>query len=170
MATVKVDKNNFKADVLEASEPVVVDFWAEWCGPCKMIAPALEDIATELGGKVKIAKLNIDENPELAAQFGVRSIPTLMIFKAGEVADMKVGAAPEDGALALDQRRRRLIRSPRFELLKSPASAPGFLLASVVRSRHGTCGAAGSVSGMTLPAITEEQQCRHRESDRLHRQ
>ena len=92
MATVKVDKNNFKADVLDASEPVVVDFWAEWCGPCKMIGPSLEEISTELGGKVKIAKLNIDENPELAAQFGVRSIPTLMIFKGGEVADIKVGA------------------------------------------------------------------------------
>jgi thioredoxin 1 len=95
MATVKVDKNNFDADVLQSNEPVVVDFWAEWCGPCKMIAPALEEIAQELGGKVKIAKLNIDENPELAAQFGVRSIPTLMMFKAGEVADMKVGAAPK---------------------------------------------------------------------------
>ncbi|GLS36764.1 thioredoxin [Mesorhizobium tianshanense] len=95
MATVKVDKSNFQADVLDAKEPVVVDFWAEWCGPCKMIAPALEDIAVELGGKVKIAKLNIDENPELAAQFGVRSIPTLMIFKDGEMADMKVGAAPK---------------------------------------------------------------------------
>jgi thioredoxin 1 len=95
MATVKVDNKNFKADVLDAQEPVVVDFWAEWCGPCKMIAPALEEISKELGGKVKIAKLNIDENPELAAQFGVRSIPTLMIFKSGEVADMKVGAAPK---------------------------------------------------------------------------
>ena len=95
MATVKVDKNNFDADVLQSNEPVVVDFWAEWCGPCKMIAPALEEISQELGGKVKIAKLNIDENPELAAQFGVRSIPTLMMFKAGEVADMKVGAAPK---------------------------------------------------------------------------
>ena len=93
MTTVKVDKNNFQADVLDAKEPVVVDFWAEWCGPCKMIAPALEEIATELGGKVKVAKLNIDENPELAAQFGVRSIPTLMMFKGGEVADIKVGAA-----------------------------------------------------------------------------
>jgi thioredoxin 1 len=95
MATVKVDKNNFQNDVLNAKEPVVVDFWAEWCGPCKMIGPALEDISAEMGGKVKIAKLNIDENPELAAQFGVRSIPTLLIFKGGEVADMKVGAAPK---------------------------------------------------------------------------
>jgi len=107
MATVKVDKSNFQADVLNASQPVVVDFWAEWCGPCKMIGPSLEEIANELGDKIKIAKLNIDENPELAAQFGVRSIPTLMIFKGGEVADMKVGAAPKtalshwiNGALA----------------------------------------------------------------------
>ncbi|AZO17423.1 MULTISPECIES: thioredoxin [unclassified Mesorhizobium] len=107
MATVKVDNGNFQADVLNAKEPVVVDFWAEWCGPCKMIGPSLEEIAKELGSKVKIAKLNIDENPELAAQFGVRSIPTLMIFKGGEVADMKVGAAPKtalshwiNGALA----------------------------------------------------------------------
>jgi thioredoxin 1 len=95
MATVKIDKNSFQSGVLEASEPVVVDFWAEWCGPCKMIAPALEEIATEMGDKVKIAKVNIDENPELAAQFGVRSIPTLMLFKDGHVADMKVGAAPK---------------------------------------------------------------------------
>lgn len=95
MATVKIDKNSFQSGVLEASEPVVVDFWAEWCGPCKMIAPALEEIATEMGDRVKIAKVNIDENPELAAQFGVRSIPTLMLFKDGQVADMKVGAAPK---------------------------------------------------------------------------
>ncbi|MET3662895.1 thioredoxin [Aquamicrobium ahrensii] len=95
MATVKVDNGNFQSDVLDAKEPVVVDFWAEWCGPCKMIGPSLEEISNELGGKVKIAKLNIDENPELAAQFGVRSIPTLMIFKDGQVADTKVGAAPK---------------------------------------------------------------------------
>ena len=95
MATVKVDNNNFASEVLQSAEPVVVDFWAEWCGPCKMIAPSLEELAVEFQGKVKVAKLNIDENPELAAQFGVRSIPTLMIFKGGEVADMKVGAAPK---------------------------------------------------------------------------
>ncbi len=95
MATVKVDKANFQAEVLDATGPVVVDFWAEWCGPCKMIAPALDEISNEMEGKAKITKLNIDENPELAAQFGVRSIPTLMIFKGGEVADMKVGAAPK---------------------------------------------------------------------------
>ena len=95
MSTVKVDNSNFQAEVLSSAEPVVVDFWAEWCGPCKMIAPSLEEIANEMAGKVKIAKLNIDENPELAAQFGVRSIPTLAIFKGGEVADIKVGAAPK---------------------------------------------------------------------------
>jgi len=95
MATVKVDNSNFQSEVLDSAEPVVVDFWAEWCGPCKMIAPSLEEISVEMAGKVKVVKLNIDENPELAAQFGVRSIPTLMIFKGGEVADMKVGAAPK---------------------------------------------------------------------------
>jgi thioredoxin 1 len=95
MATVKVDASNFQKEVLNSAEPVVVDFWAEWCGPCKMIAPSLEEIATELAGKVKVVKLNIDENPELAAQYGVRSIPTLAVFKAGEVADIKVGAAPK---------------------------------------------------------------------------
>jgi thioredoxin 1 len=95
MATVKVDNNNFASEVLNSAEPVVVDFWAEWCGPCKMIAPALEEISSELSGKVKVVKLNIDDNPELAAQFGVRSIPTLAIFKGGKVADIKVGAAPK---------------------------------------------------------------------------
>jgi thioredoxin 1 len=95
MATVKVDKDNFQSEVLQSSEPVVVDFWAEWCGPCKMIAPALEEISTEMQGKVKIAKLNIDENQELAIQFGVRSIPTLLMFKNGELASNMIGAVPK---------------------------------------------------------------------------
>ncbi len=95
MATVKIDNSNFESDVLKASEPVVVDFWAEWCGPCKMIAPALEEISSEMADQVKIAKVNIDENPELAAQYGVRSIPTLLMFKNGEIAANMVGAAPK---------------------------------------------------------------------------
>jgi thioredoxin 1 len=95
MATVKVDNSNFKSDVLDSSIPVVVDFWAEWCGPCKMIAPSLEEIALEMNGSVKITKLNIDENPDLAAQYGVRSIPTLVLFKGGEPASMQVGAKPK---------------------------------------------------------------------------
>ncbi|CAN7300339.1 thioredoxin [Rhizobium herbae] len=95
MATVKVDTSNFQDEVLNAAEPVIVDFWAEWCGPCKMIAPSLEELSVELAGKVKVAKVNIDENPEIAAQYGVRSIPTLAMFKAGEVSDIKVGAAPK---------------------------------------------------------------------------
>ena len=95
MTTVKVDKSNFQNDVLNSDVPVVVDFWAEWCGPCKMIAPSLEEISTEMEGKVKITKLNIDENPDLAAQYGVRSIPTLVLFKGGEPASMQVGARPK---------------------------------------------------------------------------
>ncbi len=95
MATVKVDKSNFQNDVLASAEPVVVDFWAEWCGPCKMIAPALEELSNEFAGKVKVAKVNIDENPDIAAQFGIRSIPTLYMFKGGQVVDQMVGAAPK---------------------------------------------------------------------------
>lgn len=95
MVMVKVDTSNFEKDVLNSVEPVVVDFWAEWCGPCKMIAPSLDEIAKELEGKVKVAKINIDENPELATQFGVRSIPTLLMFKSGEVTSNMVGAAPK---------------------------------------------------------------------------
>jgi thioredoxin 1 len=95
MSTEKVTDLSFDSDVLKSSEPVVVDFWAEWCGPCRMIAPSLEEIATEMKGKVKVAKLNIDENPAVAGKLGIRSIPTLMLFKDGKLASQKVGAAPK---------------------------------------------------------------------------
>ena len=94
MSTSKVTDATFEADVLNSSEPVVVDFWAEWCGPCKMIGPSLEEIATEMAGKVKIVKMNVDENPGVPGTFGIRSIPTLILFKDGKAASQKVGAAP----------------------------------------------------------------------------
>jgi len=91
----KVSDASFEADVLKAEGAVVVDFWAEWCGPCKMIAPALEEIAGAMHGKVKIVKLNVDENPATAAKYGIMSIPTLMLFKNGELASRQIGAAPK---------------------------------------------------------------------------
>jgi thioredoxin 1 len=95
MGVGKVSDADFEAQVLKATEPVVVDFWAEWCGPCKMIAPALEEIAGSLNGKVKIVKLNVDESPATAQKYGIMSIPTLMLFKNGELASRQVGAAPK---------------------------------------------------------------------------
>ena len=95
MTTKAVSDESFDSDVLSAEGPVVVDFWAEWCGPCKQIAPALEDIAAEMGERITIAKVNIDDNPATPAKYGVRGIPTLMLFKDGEVASMKVGALPK---------------------------------------------------------------------------
>ncbi|NDA48700.1 MAG: thioredoxin [Alphaproteobacteria bacterium] len=95
MATVKVTDASFEADVLNSTVPVVVDFWAEWCGPCKMIGPSLEEIAGEMAGKVKITKVNVDENPGVAGKLGIRSIPTLMLFKDGKLSSQKVGAAPK---------------------------------------------------------------------------
>ena len=94
MAVGKVSDATFESEVLKASGPVVVDFWAEWCGPCRMIAPALEEIAGELGDKVTIAKLNIDENPDTPGRYGVRGIPTMLLFKGGQPVAQKVGAAP----------------------------------------------------------------------------
>ncbi|MBX4963312.1 thioredoxin [Rhizobium binae] len=95
----KVDKESFQSEVLESEKPVVVDFWAAWCGPCMMIAQVLEEIAVELEGKVKFAKLNVDQNPELASQFGVESLPTLAIFKRGQLVDKLVGATPKTALL-----------------------------------------------------------------------
>jgi thioredoxin 1 len=90
-----VSDKSFQADVLQSKEPVLVDFWAEWCGPCRAVAPVLEEVAGELKGKLKIVKLNVDENPETAAKYGIQSIPTLMIFKNGEMASRQIGAAPK---------------------------------------------------------------------------
>ena len=89
---VHVSDESFEKEVLKSTDPVLIDYWAEWCGPCKMIAPILEELADEYGGKLKVAKLNIDENPETPPKYGIRGIPTLMIFKNGNVEATKVGA------------------------------------------------------------------------------
>ena len=99
MATKTVTDASFKAEDLESDTPVLVDFWAEWCGPCKMIAPALDQIASEYQGRLKVAKLNIDENPQTPRKYGVRGIPTMMLFKGGQMASMKVGAMPKQKIL-----------------------------------------------------------------------
>lgn len=92
MSTLAITDKSFDAEVAKSTLPVVVDFWAEWCGPCKAIGPALEQISTEMGGKVKITKLNIDENPEITNKFKIMSIPTLMVFKGGEVVATQIGS------------------------------------------------------------------------------
>jgi len=99
MSTVKVTDESFEKDVLQASKPVLVDFWAEWCGPCKQIAPALEQIAEALGNQMTVAKLNIEESPTTPSRYGVRGIPTMMLFRDGQMASMKVGAMPKQKIL-----------------------------------------------------------------------
>ena len=95
MGTKNITDENFESEVLKSSKPTLVDFWAEWCGPCKQIAPALDEIGEELSGQMLLAKVNIDEYPETPSKYGVRGIPTLMLFKGGEVAATKVGALPK---------------------------------------------------------------------------
>jgi thioredoxin 1 len=99
MSTVKVTDETFETDVLKSERPVLVDFWAEWCGPCKQIAPALEQIAEELADQVIVAKLNIEESPTTPSRYGVRGIPTMMLFRGGQMASMKVGAMPKQKIL-----------------------------------------------------------------------
>ncbi len=95
MSSVAVSDDQFEAEVLQSDMPVMVDFWAEWCGPCKALSPLVDEVANEMGDKVKIVKVNIDENPEAPTKYGVRGIPTLMIFKGGQVVDTRVGGMPK---------------------------------------------------------------------------
>ncbi len=95
MATTTISDTSFETDVLKSTKPVLVDFWAEWCGPCKAIAPALDDLSNSLADKVTVAKLNIDDNPKTVKKYGIRGVPTLMVFKDGQLAATKVGALPK---------------------------------------------------------------------------
>ena len=99
MGALQLTQNNFDQEVVKSTTPVLVDFWAEWCGPCRVVGPIVDQLADELKGKLKVAKLNVDDNQELAAQFSVMSIPTLIIFKGGKPVDQIVGAMPKDQLL-----------------------------------------------------------------------
>ena len=101
MSEITITKDNFEKEVLQSDVPVIVDFWATWCGPCKMVAPILADIAKEKAGELKVAKVNVDEQMELAQQFGIMSIPTMILFKNGEKVNQIVGAVPKENILAM---------------------------------------------------------------------
>lgn len=101
MATIKITKNNFEQEVLKSKEPVLLDFWASWCGPCRMVAPAVEEISNEVEGIAKVGKINIDEESELASQFRVMSIPTLMVIKDGKISATAIGARPKKDILKM---------------------------------------------------------------------
>ena len=101
MSEITITKDNFEKEVLQSDVPVIVDFWATWCGPCKMVAPILEDIAKEKAGELKVGKVNVDDQMELAQQFGIMSIPTMILFKNGEKVNQIVGAVPKENILAM---------------------------------------------------------------------
>jgi|SRR5579872_6013012 thioredoxin 1 len=102
--TVEFSEQNFDADVLKSSQPVLVDFWATWCGPCRMMSPTIDALATEYAGRAKVGKLNVDDNPEIAGRYGIRSIPTLLLFKNGEIQEQIVGLVPREALTkALDK-------------------------------------------------------------------
>lgn len=101
MAEITLTKENFEEEVLKSDKPVLVDFWAVWCGPCQMLGPTIEELAEEYEGKVKVGKVNVDEQPELARQYGIMSIPTLIYFKDGQVAEQTMGVQPKESIIAM---------------------------------------------------------------------